>query len=140
MKYVLIFSALLVSTGWAQNITSITCNRSWTGTIGNNCYSSSSNVSGAISCGCSAQCGSTCEELDAHYKVHWAMAGNATGTGIIDGHSESSSIVVNGSLLLTCGLQTYGDQGYDRHNCDGNRSTVSFNVSCPGGSGTGSQP
>src|ERR1700730_13268055 len=92
----------------SQNITSISCYRSWTGTSYTSCVGTSSGPSGNISCDCAATCGSNCANISASYEVYWAVDAGNTGTGKINGGVQSSAVQVAGSLLLTCGLTTKG--------------------------------
>jgi hypothetical protein len=121
--------------GTGQNITSITCYRSWTGTSYTSCVRTASGPSGRISCDCAATCGSNCANISASYEVYWAVTGLNTGTGKINGGAQSSAVQVAGSLLLTCGpgQPSTGGSGFDIQNCDGTTTTKPFAVSCGGG-------
>jgi len=57
----------------AQNITSVSCWRSWVGTPNRTCFRSYSAQSGDMTCSCAATCGSNCNNISATYHVYWSM-------------------------------------------------------------------
>jgi hypothetical protein len=119
---------------FAQNITSITCFRSWIPNDKGNtsCKRTLSAASGDFSCNCAAKCGVPKNNISANYHIWWALTGGTdVGTGTITGGAQPSAVKVAGSLILACDGVTKGGSGFDQQDCQGVRKTTSFTLSCP---------
>ena len=92
MRRLSVLTVLIACSAYAvgQNITSITCYRSWTGTSYTSCLATIVAPADTMACDCAATCGSNCANISADYEVYWAVTAGNSGTGTISGGAKDS--------------------------------------------------
>jgi hypothetical protein len=113
-------------------IASVACTCTNGGNNGTFCSGSSTGAIGYVRADCLATCVGICLVPISGFSVDWAVTPPYAGTGSVQGQQVSNTgIETSGALLLTCGLRTVGDSGYDYRDCLGGASGNSFRLQCP---------
>ena len=128
----------------AQNITSITCWRSWVEDDQGytSCYANRGTVGepDTLGCSCAATCGSNCKNIGAAAEVKWDVPIDGVATVNVTGGAEASAVKVSCSAIIACGETNDQANGFDRQDCNGYETFSDFSIFCGGTSGSATGP